>query len=155
VTFEVTDNLDELRSSFEDADRALVTGCRDAVRDAAKAGEAEAKSAHRYKDRTGELSASTKGRVTRDTDRGAEGAVEATAPHASFVHDGTRPHPIEPRRAKALRFEQDGAIRFAQRVMHPGTTADPFIDRTEPAVDAELERGGERAVDRAAQILGG
>lgn len=155
MSFEVTDNLQELRGAFEEADRALVKGCREAVLSAAKVGEAEVKTGHRYKDRTGELTASTKGRVTRDTDRGAEGVVEATAPHAVFVHQGTRPHIIEPVRAKALRFEQDGAIRFAQRVQHPGTKADPFIDQTEPAVDAALERGGERAVERAAQILGG
>jgi chorismate mutase len=155
VSFEVTDNLAELRGTFDEADRALVRGAREAVRDAAKVGEAKAKASHRYKDRSGALTASTKGHVTRDTDRGAEGVVEATAEHAAFVHQGTKAHVIEPRRAKALRFEQDGAIRFAQRVQHPGTTADPFIDQTEPAVDAELERGGERACDRAAQILGG
>lgn len=155
MSFEVTDNLQELRGTFEEADRALVSGCREAVLDAAKVGEIKAKSGHKYKDRNNDLTNSIKGRVTRDTDRGAEGVVEATAPHAVFVHQGTKAHVIEPRKAKALRFEQDGATRFAQRVQHPGTTADPFIDQTEPAVDAELERGGERAIDRAAQILGG
>lgn len=155
MSFEVTDNLAELRGTFEEADRALVKGARDAVLDAAKVGETKAKAGHKYTDRNNDLTNSIKGRVDRNTDRGAEGVVEATAEHAVFVHGGTRPHIIEPRKAKALRFEQDGAIRFAQRVQHPGTTADPFIDKTEPAVDAELERGGERACDRAAQILGG
>lgn len=155
MSFVVTDNLDELRGTFEEADRALVKGCREVVLDAVKVGEAEAKAGHRYTDRTGALTASVRGHITDYPARGAEGVVEATAPHAVFVHQGTRPHIIEPRKAKALRFEQDGAIRFAQRVQHPGTTADPFIDQTEPAVDAELERGGERACDRAAQILGG
>lgn len=156
MSFEVTDNLAELRGAFEEADRALVKGAREAVLDAAKVGEAEAKASHRYKDGPdAELTNSIRGHITNYPARGAEGVVEATAPHAVFVHQGTKAHIIEPRKAKALRFEQDGAIRFAQRVQHPGTTADPFIDQTEPAVDAALERGGERAIDRAAQILGG
>lgn len=155
MSFTVTDNLDELRGTFEESRRALVKGCREAVVDAVKVGEAEAKATHRYKSRTGDLESSTRGRLVWTDNDGAEGVVEATAPHAVFVHQGTKAHVIEPRKAKALRFEQDGAIRFAQRVQHPGTTADPFIDQTEPAVDAELERGGERAIERAAQILGG
>jgi len=40
---------------------------------------------------------------------------------ARFIEFGTRPHAIEPVTRKALRFEADGRIVFARRVLHPGT----------------------------------
>lgn len=49
--------------------------------------------------------------------------------YAPFVHDGTRPHIIRPRRAQALRFAVGGRIVYARRVRHPGTRARPFLDR--------------------------
>ena len=49
--------------------------------------------------------------------------------YAEMVHDGTRPHVIRPRRAKALRFRSGGRIVFATVVHHPGTRARPFLDQ--------------------------
>lgn len=40
---------------------------------------------------------------------------------------GTGPHVIRPRRARALRFEMNGQIVFAQKVNHPGTAPVPFL----------------------------
>ncbi|MEM3066890.1 MAG: hypothetical protein QXI81_06125 [Nitrososphaerota archaeon] len=48
------------------------------------------------------------------------------APYAPFVAYGTRPHIIEPVRARALRFEVDGTTVFAKRVMHPGYAGYPY-----------------------------
>ena len=56
--------------------------------------------------------------------------IGATAPHAIFVHQGTRPHEILPVRAKALRFNWRGKIVFFRRVWHPGTKPNPFVKRT-------------------------
>ena len=59
-----------------------------------------------------------------------EGGVDAggrDAPYAPFVHQGTRPHVIMPRNARALRFEVGGRTVFARRVNHPGTRARPFL----------------------------
>ncbi len=53
--------------------------------------------------------------------------VFATARYARWVHDGTRPHAITPRRAKALRFEIGGRIVFAKRVWHPGYRGSRFL----------------------------
>lgn len=63
--------------------------------------------------------------------------VFARARHARWVHDGTRPHMIRPRRARALRFEVGGRIVFAQRVNHPGYKGNPFL---RDAVREELTR---------------
>jgi hypothetical protein len=64
----------------------------------------------------------------------------ASADYAAFVELGTRPHEIRPRNRKALRWAADGAsarlsgtprsggrVRFARRVMHPGTRAEPYM----------------------------
>lgn len=103
--------------------RAIVAGCARAVTEAVAAGESAAKVTAPH--RSYELRNSIRGQLTSTSDKGAEGEIEATAPHANFVYRGTSAHYIEPRRKKALRFEQDGAIRFAKRVYHPGTNANP------------------------------
>lgn len=58
--------------------------------------------------------------------------------YAEAVHDGTRPHIIRPRRAKALRFRMGGRIVYAKFVRHPGTRARPFLDRALREVAARL-----------------
>ncbi|MCX0246409.1 hypothetical protein [Streptomyces drozdowiczii] len=49
--------------------------------------------------------------------------------YAPFVNDGTKPHKIRPKRAKALKFNVGGRTVFATVVNHPGTKANPFLDR--------------------------
>ncbi len=64
----------------------------------------------------------------------------ASASYAAYVERGTRPHVIRPRNRKALRWAANGAsarlsgsprsggaVRFAKRVNHPGTRAQPFM----------------------------
>lgn len=51
------------------------------------------------------------------------------APHAVFVHWGTRPHSIKPRRKKAMRWPAGGAFAFARRVQHPGYKGDAWMVR--------------------------
>ncbi len=58
------------------------------------------------------------------------GVVEATAPYARYVHEGTGPHPINPRRpAYALAFwwEKKGDFVVLPSVNHPGTRPQPFL----------------------------
>lgn len=61
--------------------------------------------------------------------RGLQGVITCTHHAVRFVLDGTRPHIIVPRRAKALRFEAGGSVVFARRVRHPGTKANNFLGR--------------------------
>lgn len=46
---------------------------------------------------------------------------------ALMHHEGTRPHIILPRTARALRFESHGKIIYAKKVNHPGTKANPYL----------------------------
>lgn len=77
------------------------------------------------------------GRVTP-----SEAETIAGASYALYVHEGTRAHDIRPRTKKALRFPADsasatlsgrvrsgGRVRFAKRVRHLGTKANPFMLR--------------------------
>ncbi|PSK57995.1 hypothetical protein B0E38_01840 [Streptomyces sp. 111WW2] len=60
---------------------------------------------------------------------GLQGVVTNDHPKVRFVLDGTRPHLIRPRRARALRFTVGGDIVFAKLVRHPGTRANNFMGR--------------------------
>lgn len=63
----------------------------------------------------------------------------ARANYAAFVERGTRPHIITPKTKKVLAWSADGkarlsgavrkggAVRFAKRVRHPGTKAQPYM----------------------------
>lgn len=57
------------------------------------------------------------------------GEVYNSAQYAGFVHDGTRPHVIRPRRRKALRFVIDGQVVIVAKVNHPGTRGRPWLKR--------------------------
>lgn len=46
---------------------------------------------------------------------------------ALIHHEGTRPHVILPRYARALRFTSHGHVVYAARVNHPGTRANRYL----------------------------
>lgn len=56
-----------------------------------------------------------------------------------MVNDGTRPHIIRPRQAKALKFKIGGRTVYAKVVHHPGTRANPFLDKA--LADVARSRG--------------
>lgn len=64
-----------------------------------------------------------------DGPTGLRGVVRCDHPAVRFVLDGTRPHLIRPRRAKALHFYVDGSEVFTRLVRHPGTRANNFLGR--------------------------
>lgn len=62
---------------------------------------------------------------------GGKWTVSASTPHAKFVHEGTRAHPIKARSKKTLKFfwAKVGRVVYPQQVNHPGTKPDPFLTR--------------------------
>lgn len=61
--------------------------------------------------------------------RGVQGGARSyVMPH----HDGSPPHIIKARRAKALRFELKGQVVFRTQVRHPGTRGTRFLTRALP-----------------------
>ena len=62
------------------------------------------------------------------------------APHAAFVHWGTRPHDIRPKRKKVLRWASGNYFVFAKVVKHPGYKGDPWLKRAAAMAPAIFER---------------
>lgn len=99
--------------------------------------------------RTGELRARQRVifRITRTT---VEAQIEARTSYAMYVHEGTKPHDIRPKRVSTLRWVTAGSmyggggIHFAKLVHHPGTRAQPFMRRAlqEIAAPAGFRVGG-------------
>lgn len=79
--------------------------------------------------RTGRLRASIDFRKTSFFSLRPKITVFSDVEYAPFVNDGTRPHVIRPKNAKALRFRVGGRIVYARVVNHPGTKPRPFLDR--------------------------
>lgn len=76
-----------------------------------------------------------------------EYGVGSDAAYAAAVNEGTRPHDIVAR-GRALRFEWNGRTVFFRRVRHPGTTANPYVDRAIERVEQRLNDFAAQAVDR-------
>jgi len=56
------------------------------------------------------------------------GEVSSNANYSIYVHEGTRPHEIRIRNKRVLANKRTGEF-FGKRVMHPGTRANPFMQR--------------------------
>lgn len=59
--------------------------------------------------------------------RGMAAVITSTHPASAYVVNGTKPHIIRPRRAKALRFQAGGRTVYAAFVRHPGTKPNDFL----------------------------
>ncbi|MDA8082292.1 MAG: HK97 gp10 family phage protein [Nitrospiraceae bacterium] len=70
---------------------------------------------------------------------GNQGVIRATAPYASFVHDGTAPHIIRPKNKKALAWPGGG--HPVKGVKHPGTKGKPFFDIAVSQIDPQKAFG--------------
>ena len=87
---------------------------------------------------------------------GDYGRVYNQVPYATFVHNGTKPHPIYPKKAGGvLVFQIGGKTVFARKVNHPGTKAQPFyqaaIDQSANERERLLQLIGDQIVAGMAQ----
>lgn len=154
--FTATDNLDEFRREVDRASRELSDGIRRGVAAACAEGAEEARSTHRFQNRTHALEGSIRGFVEVSTPGGASGVIEAAAQHASFVDGGTPAHEIRPRDpGGVLAFQAGGRTVFARSVQHPGTRPDGFMGRAYHKAERVLLREVEVAVARAQDVLEG
>lgn len=74
-----------------------------------------------------------------------------TASYAPFVEFGTKPHVIEPKNAKALYWP--GADHPVKRVNHPGTKANPFMERIVAAATPDINTTFATALERVLQAI--
>lgn len=153
VTFAL-EGLDELKAEMRQLKHNVAVRVPRIVEDACVEGAKEARSTHRYQDRTGTLTDKTTGRLVSTSEGAAEGEIVADTPYAAYVSDGTRPHDIEPRRATSLRWEDAQGAHFAKKVHHPGTQADPFMGNAYLKAERVLEREAEVVLEKAAEKFG-
>jgi len=110
---------------------------KEAILKLSVAAEAEVRRGADKHTKTGRLFQSV---YNREISNGREvGHDPERAPHALFVVGGTRPHVIEPKNRKVLRFPvgSGGNTRFvfARRVNHPGYKGDDYMT---PAANAAM-----------------
>lgn len=72
------------------------------------------------------------------------------APYAWDVEYGTKPHIIEAKPGKVLRFQVGDRVVYTRRVKHPGTRAQPYV---RPVVQNWAARLGEDAVTVGVQEI--
>ncbi len=136
----VLSDLEAMRDGFvRDAEEALAISLRDV--------QERARAEHRFTTRTGIVERSIRTASARKG-RTLSGTVYTVLDYGVYLHQGTNPHVIEPRRKKALRWTDGGAFVFARRVKHPGTKKDPYIyealDAEEPVIVSRFEALAER-----------
>ena len=83
--------------------------------------------------KTGKLKASVK-KETYGT-RGLVWISKSIAPYFIYVIEGTRPHIIRAKYKKALKVPGYGIFKSVQ---HPGTKANPFVDRAFTKMDGKI-----------------
>lgn len=81
-----------------------------------------------------------------------EGKVGATASYAAAVELGTAPHEIRPINGRVLAFKVAGKIVFTPLVHHPGTKANPFMQR---ALNQTLDKVDSVFADLWLELVGG
>lgn len=74
-----------------------------------------------------------------------------TASYARFVEFGTAPHVIEPKNAKALYWP--GAQHPVKRVNHPGSKANPYMERIIAAAAPDINATFGTALQQIAKAL--
>jgi len=81
-----------------------------------------------------------------------EGKVGVGASYAAAVEFGTAPHEIRPVNGGVLAFEVAGKMIFTPLVHHPGTRANPFMQR---ALDEALGKVDFVFADLWLELVGG
>lgn len=145
-------------SSFRQQARRTVDALQDAAlhapRVAAQEGAAEAQKVGQFKDRTGRLRSGIVARFVRGSESSVTWQILSRAPYSKFVEQGTRPHVILPRNAKALRFVINGQVIFAKKVNHPGSRPYPFMGPALMKAERVLYRELHIGVDKAKRLWG-
>lgn len=146
---------DDFAEGWTQALGKLAAGIVGAVEEACHEGADEARRTHRYVDRTGDATRTTRGEVMSIRSDSAQGRLICDVPYGKILADGSRPHRIEPKDPDGyLAFQQDGQWRRSKGVNHPGTRPDPFMDLAMAKADRVLETAVDQAVEHAFSAAG-
>lgn len=81
-----------------------------------------------------------------------KGVVVAGANYSIFVHEGTRPHQIRAKNKKALANRRTNQF-FGKVVNHPGTKANPFMQRAYDKNKTRIDALFVGVIDKVANLL--
>lgn len=76
-------------------------------------------------------------------------SVDTSVAYALFVNEGTAPHDIYPKTARALRFTVGGRTVYAKHVHHPGTQGTHYIEQSIEQVDNRAQHFVDQALAQA------
>lgn len=82
------------------------------------------------------------------------GEVRVDANYGIFVHEGTSPHEIRATNAKVLANRRTGQF-FGKVVRHPGTRANPFLQRAINLVNPRMNELFKEAIDKVLKKVAG
>lgn len=100
-----------------------------------------------FKHRTRNLARSTETRIVRSKN-GRIIRVKNKATYATIVEKGSKPHTIQARRKKFLRFVVNGQVVFRRKVRHPGTRPTWFLKKATKHAFMQFDDGFKSAVKR-------
>lgn len=129
-------------------EKAILAEVRSGLFEGAEYARRVASQTTAWKDRTGAARGSIQ-HIDAGEFRQRVQAGGRLAPHVQFLESGTRPHIIEARRARFLRFVQNGAVRYAKRVRHPGTKPTGFMKAARDEAEVATVRFVEAGINRA------
>jgi Bacteriophage HK97-gp10, putative tail-component len=140
ISLEVGLVIDACTRTINAVDKRL----RLALRRAASAVATSAHRQHSYQDRTGNLSNSIHaGEVSGGTELRVD--ITANTPYAAAIEYGARPHKINAKPGKWLRFGTVSGVVFAKSVNHPGNRPYKYLagalERESETVNARVGEG--------------
>ena len=72
--------------------------------------------------------------------------INSNVKYRWWVNDGTKPHEIRPVNAQALHFKVGGDEVFCKVVHHPGTKANPYIQRAVALTEKRIPEFADKAI---------
>jgi len=143
-------NTDALAAAVDRLKAELPKASREAVLATAQESLARISKPSYWQGRTGKTAKSFSARVTSDY----ASTVTSGSPVAAFLNDGTRAHIIAAKGSGFLRFVQNGSVRFARRVRHPGTKVLNYEATEQREGQKDLADYGDSALRRAVERSG-
>lgn len=134
-------DTEKLVRAFEKAPDKTREKLRQAVKTTARDIKARASAEHRYTSRSGTLE--REGTAYRTDGLRAEIYLDEEAvKYARYIHEGKRPHMVEPRNKNVLRRVKGEDFEFGKRFFVRGTRPDPFLynaaEKEAPAFERRL-----------------
>ena len=118
----------KLFSAFMQVPLLAARELRTELKESLRVVQVDAKLHHEFKSHTHNLENSVVTQVTGDGLQGRVVLAQNRAPYAAAVHNGSRPHRIEPKSKKALHWIAGGNEFFSSKgINHPGYKGDPFL----------------------------